>query len=292
MRSLVCSLVAAFALAATATPAAAQDRTVADTVQEIQLADGSRVYGRVVSETGDRLVVETVGGVRMEMDRVQVHAMRPVAGRVVGGELWVEDPNASRLFFAPTGRAVPAGEGYFGVFELFLPFLTYGVTDRFTISGGTPILPEVIGRVIYLAPKYELIRSAGTSAAVGVLAFFATEDALDGTAGLLYGVGTFGDRDRSITVGATVPFYAMSGESEVGRQPMFMIGGESRSSRRMKLLSENYFLPSEGAGMLSAGVRFIGERLSADVGLGAGFGDGDSLCCLPLVNFVYSFGRR
>jgi hypothetical protein len=68
-----------------------------------------------------------------------------------------------------------------------------------------------------------------------------------------------------------------------------MVGGESRIGRRTKFLTENYFLPSEGVGALSGGVRFFGERLSADFGLGVAFGDGDTACCLPLVNFVYSF---
>jgi hypothetical protein len=68
-----------------------------------------------------------------------------------------------------------------------------------------------------------------------------------------------------------------------------MVGGESRISRRLKFLTENYFVPSEGAALLSGGVRFFGERLSADFGIGAAFGDGDNACCLPLVNFVYSF---
>ncbi|HYR09928.1 MAG TPA: hypothetical protein VEQ60_19295, partial [Longimicrobium sp.] len=193
------------------------------------------------------------------------------------------------LFFAPTARGVRKGEGYLGVYELFFPFVTYGVTDRFTISGGTPIVPEAIGKVFYLAPKYEVLRTPTASAAVGVLALFATEQEEIGSAGLLYGVGTFGTPDQALTVGATVPFIAAEGESEVGNDPVLMLGGESRMTRRTKFITENYFMPSESGGLLSGGVRFFGERLSADFGIGAAFGDGDNFCCLPLVNFVYSF---
>jgi hypothetical protein len=124
---------------------------------------------------------------------------------------------------------------------------------------------------------------------VGVLALFATEEALDGSAGLLYGVGTLGGPDRALTVGATVPFVATGGDSDVGDQPAFMVGGEARLSRRTKFITENYLFPSESGALLSGGVRFFGERLSADFGVGAAFGDGDNECCLPLVNFVYSF---
>ena len=290
MKYRIAAAVLACALAFAPTPAPAQEPAAADTVREIELVDGSRIYGRVVEDAGGRIVVETVGGVRMELSREQVRSMRPVVGRVVDGSLWPEDPHASRLFFGPTARAIPAGEGYFGVYELFFPFVSYGLTDRFTISGGTPIIPSAIGEVFYLAPKFEVLRTTGAHAAVGVLAVFATQHALDGSVGLLYAVGTLGEPDRAVTFGATVPFYAAHGDSDIGRDPYFMIGGEARLTRRTKLLTENYFAAGQPGGVVSGGVRLFGERLSADFGLAALIGDYNSSCCLPLVNFVYSFG--
>jgi hypothetical protein len=276
-----------------AAPAAAQvpaELAVGDTVYAFRLVDGSTLHARIVAVADEEITLETPGGARITVARGQIRSMTPVAGRVVGGELWLEDPHATRLFFGPTARAVPAGEGYFGVYELFFPFVTYGVTDRFTLSGGTPVVPGAIGQAFYLAPKLEVVRTPTARAAVGVLALFATRE-LDGTVGLLYGVGTFGSPDGAVSVGATVPFIATRGETEIGREPAFMIGGEARMSRRTKFISENYVIPGASAALVSGGVRFFGERLSADFGLGAVGGDGENLtCCLPLVNFVYSFG--
>jgi hypothetical protein len=266
-----------------------------DTLQEIRLADGSTFFGRVTEVAGERITVETTAGVRVELQRGQIRSLRPVRGRVQGGEVWLDDPHATRLFFAPTGRPLDAGEGYFGVFELFLPFVSYGITNQITIAGGTPILPGAIGRIFYLAPKVTVVKTPRTQLAGGVLAFFATgldEDIDLGTAGLLYGVGTFGSRDGAVTVGAALPFYAAEGDSDIGSDPLVMLGGEARIGRRVKLISENYFVLGESGGLVSAGLRFFGERLSADAGLGLGVGDGDSSCCVPLVNFVYSFGGR
>jgi hypothetical protein len=222
------------------------------------------------------------------VDRAQIASISLVRGRLVDGQVWPDDPHATRLFFGPTARAIEQGEGYFGVYELFFPFVSYGLTDRFTISAGTPIVPEAIGEVFYLAPKYEVIRTGNTSAAVGVLAFFAPSETEDGSVGLLYGVGTFGAPDGAVTVGATVPFVA-GGAGEIGRDPAFMLGGEARLTRRTKFISENYLFPKFG-GLVSGGIRFFGERLSADFGIGAALGDeGGAGCCLPLVNFIYSF---
>jgi hypothetical protein len=290
MKSRILAALFACALALAAAPSAAQPAAPDTTVREFRLADGSRVYGRVVASDAARVTVETLGGVRMELARAQVRSEAPVRGRVVNGELWLEDPHATRLFFGPTARAVPRGEGYFGVYELFFPFVTYGVTDRFTLSGGTPVIPEAIGQVFYLAPKLEVVRTPTVSVALGALAFFVTEEVDEGSAGLVYAVGTFGGPDASVSAGATVPFIMSDADSEIVREPGFMLGGEYRLSRRTKLLSENYFVPAGEVGLISAGVRFFGERLSADFGLGAGLGGGESVCCLPLVNFVYSFG--
>lgn len=61
-------------------------------------------------------------------------------------------------------------------------------------------------------------------------------------------------------------------------------------SRSVTLLTENYLWRRGGgaAGIASAGARFFGERLSADVGLAVPIGTGE-LFVFPVVNFVYVF---
>jgi len=70
--------------------------------------------------------------------------------------------------------------------------------------------------------------------------------------------------------------------------PVLMLGGERRLSRRVKLLSENYLF--DGAGVASIGVRFLGERLSADLGGAVPLGV-DGSVVVPVVNFVWTFGN-
>lgn len=267
----------------TGAPAAA-----ADTVYEVRLRDGSVLVGRIVSDAGATLTVQTQAGLTLTVQRDQVVSITERSGRRADGGAALQDPHGTRLFFAPTARAIPKGEGYFGVYELFFPFVSYGLTDRFTLSAGTPIIPDYIGQIFYLAPKYEVVRAPGASAAVGVLALFAPQEELDGSAGLIYGVGTFGNPDRAVTVGATVPFVATSEDSDLGNDPVFMVGAESRVGLRTKLLTENYVVPGEGS-LISGGIRFFGERLSADFGVGLAVGGSENACCVPLVNFVYSF---
>ena len=68
-----------------------------------------------------------------------------------------------------------------------------------------------------------------------------------------------------------------------------MVGGEHRVSRRMKLITENYAF-KRGA-ILSAGVRFLGEQLSADLGVFTPVTGEDIFVLAPIVNFVWTFGR-
>ena len=264
-----------------------------DTVVEVRLRDGSVLYGRVIEETPERIVVVTVNGVRLEVPRAQVESLRVSAGRAVEGAFWAEDPNSTRLFFTSTARPLRKGDGYVSSFMLFLPLVAYGVTDRLTIAGGTPILPVAFGRMWYFAPKYTVAKRERSAFAVGALGFVLPEDFVDnGSVGIMYGAGTWGSRDRAITAGAGWGYVWASGTSGVSNDPVIMLGGETRVSRRVKLITENWmFTSGKTVGFVSGGVRFIGDRLSADLGLGGFTGTGSG-CCFPLVNFVYNFGRR
>lgn len=271
-------------------PVAAQVPTefaVSDTVYEVRLADGSTIIGRIAAVAGDVITFETQAGVRVQVDRAQIRSMRPTRGKMVAGEFVREDPNKTRLFFAPTGRTLAASEGYFGVFELFFAFLSYGATDWLTLSGGLPLIFVDEAPPFYLAPKARIFSTTSAQVSVGVFTLFSLSDE-GGFGGIAYGVGTFGSADNAFTIGAGLPF----AEGDVADEPLVMVGGETRIGRSVKLLSENYLILGEGA-LVSGGVRFFGERLSADLGLVAPVGfDSDGFFAFPVVNFTYSFGRR
>lgn len=276
-------------------PGMAQDRPAtspaapADSVTEVRLKDGSVLVGRVERETEAAVVLVTVGGVRTEIPRAQIVSLRQVLLRA-SGEVWPEDDNVSRLFFTSTGRSVPKGEGYVSAYWLFFPFVGYGVTDRFTIAGGTPIVPGGIGEIIYLAPKYKVWDAPTLDVSLGALSFWYTPEADAGNVGILYGVGTYGSSDKAITFGAGWFYANVEDDFETSNEPVFMLGGERRVSRRVKLITENWFAVNPGvSGLLSGGFRFVGDRLSADFAM-AGLTGVEAACCLPMINFVWSFG--
>lgn len=184
---------------------------------------------------------------------------------------------ATRLFFAPTARPIPAGETTFGVYEIALPFLQAGVTDWLSLGGGTPLFVGEGDRIFWFTPKVTVYARNNRYVGAGVIHLLG----LDRGTGIAYAVGTLGPPEGAVTVGLG---YAYAGRS---RAAVVMIGGEKQVTHNVCLVTENW-LWKGGYGIVSAGVRFGGEHLSADVGLGFPLGV-DEVIGFPLVNFSYRF---
>lgn len=253
-----------------------------ETLYELRLADGSVLIARVTEVHGDTLVLTTSGGVRLEVTRDQIRDVNAAVGRLVEGEFWSEDPNHTRLYVMNTGRALRRGQAYIGTYAIVFPFVAVGITDRLSVATGAPLLLGAI-QPFYVAPKFQLFRTDNAAVSVGALSLFYDED----HAGVVFGTASFGDTDRAFHLGLGWGFAG----SDFTSEPVAMLGADVRFSRRGKFITENYLLPIDTHVVVSAGVRFIGDRLTSDLGVGALVGD-DGGCCLPLVNFSYAFGRR
>lgn len=203
-----------------------------------------------------------------------------VAAQSATPPAWPADPNPTRLFFGPSARPLPRGGVYFGVYEVVMPFVQVGVTDRISVGGGTPL---VFGggsqRPFWFTPKVTVVARERTQASVGVMHIAN----LDGDSlGVGYGVVTHGTRDSALTVGVGMAYARLEDASP----PIVMVGGEHRVHRNVKLVSENYVF--DGGALASAGVRFMSGRLSADLGLVSPVGV-DEVIVFPMVNVVWAF---
>ena len=97
--------------------------------------------------------------------------------------------------------------------------------------------------------------------AIGALILKPPEDI--SSLGILYGVSTFGSLDKSVTVGVGLGYV----EDELADEPMIVLGGEIRTSKRISLVTENWVVPEKDTPVLSLGFRFFGEKLSSDFAL-------------------------
>jgi hypothetical protein len=134
------------------------------------------------------------------------------------------------------------------------------------------------------------------------------EDAED--LGVGFAMATFGKPDQSLTVGGGVARrteYQTVGRSVRGRIeyetrrrgvniPVVVVGGTARLSRRIALVSENWLVLHDDFKLkeqpFALGVRFLGDRLSADAGVilvGELIDDGFPI---PWLSVTYHFGPQ
>ncbi|HVL68062.1 MAG TPA: hypothetical protein VM364_12435 [Vicinamibacterales bacterium] len=284
LRTLLVATLALVPAAAAAQTAGAPPRSASEEVEilELVLRDGTRAFGSVEREDDREIVFRTYAGAVITVQRQDVVMLRRTRGRVEGGTFVRADSHRSRLFFAPTARSLERGQVSVGVFEFLAPFVQVGVTDRFSVGGGTPLVFGIDEkyRPFWITPKLQVYDGGNAQAAVGVLQLF---NVSGDSGGIAYGVGTFGSSDNAVTIGTGL---AYTGDSTGG---VLMVGGERRVRPNLKLITENYVWKG-GHGIVSGGVRFLGERLSADLALAVPIGTDDYIA-FPVVNFVYVFGR-
>lgn len=160
------------------------------------------------------------------------------------GRDWHEDALASKLFLTGTGRSLRRGQLYAGIYQLLVPILHVGVTDRISVGVGKPFF--IFSPDVWIVPKVQVFRSPRTNVAAGVL-HFAIARRRD--VRILFGAATLGTADRAVTVGG--------GWTPNGGPPVLILGAERRTSRRLKVVTETFLFADGAAVML--GVRVIGD---------------------------------
>ncbi len=218
------------------------------------------------------------------------------------------DPNVSRLMFAPTGRPLGKGNGYFSDHYVLFPGFAFGLTDNLTLAGGFSMIPAVdlTEQVFYLSASSGW--KVGEDAAFSLGGFIAGNPSgeIEADAGAaFFGVATVGHSDRSLSVGvAAVAIrehvygydprggWGSRNEWRFHDAPVVMLGGSLRVARNLSLVSESWLIPGSPLSEQPIGfaLRFFNGRLSADVGMVLVGELLDEGFPLPWLSFSYHFG--
>jgi hypothetical protein len=225
-----------------------------------RLRDGSLVYGRLERIDAESLVVVGAAG-RQAYPVSMVRDVRDAGVAHVQSdgstEFWYPNANSTRLFFGPTGRTLKAGDGYFADHEIVMASVSVGITDRLQIGGGSFMVPN--SDLWFVMPKVGIVQTKDVNIAVGAI-----YGGVRGTSGgVAYVAGTFGSADHSFTAGVG---RGLVGATVAG-EPVFMLGGETRVSRRIALATENYFGAGVNDGLLMYGLRFLGDKFTVDLAM-------------------------
>jgi hypothetical protein len=258
------------------------------TIQFLTTTDGSQLVGRIIEIRETEIVFQTSFGI-MTISIANIREVKDVKEELmIEGSYWFPSPNATRLFFAPTGRCLKRGEVYFADYYLFFTSLTLGINDYITVGGGASLWlwAGIENNILYFTPKVGLIQRENFGLSMGALMVklpdWGSESAP--AVGILYSVGTWGNPNRSITGGIGYGYL----DWELADKPMVMIGGEVRAARRISFVTENWTIPGVEGALLSYGMRFFGESLSVDLAF-INSTQGMIFPGIPYIDFVYKF---
>ena len=229
----------------------------------LKLKSGSTLIAKFKRWSGNKFEFETEFG-QQDIDLDKIEEVLILEERhFKDGVYYGTDPNYTRLFFAPTARALKKGAGYFADYELLFPGVAYGFTDKFSFGGGIFPFSGDDFFLGWLTPKYTIMETKDRAVAVGLLNIFWSGGDDSENVGILYGTATFGESDASMTVGLGYGYVG----SNLAEKPMVMIGGEKRLGKRTKFITENWLFPGADEPLFSAGFRWFGDKLAADFGL-------------------------
>lgn len=258
----------------------------------IETRDGNEYFGKILKRDGGEIVLETenLGIINIRMENVR--SMKVVnPQQVKDGEVWMENPQATRYFWAPNGYGLKKGEGYYQNVWVMFNQVSVGVTDNFSVGLGTVPLFLFSGPTpVWITPKVSIpIKKDKINVGAGALVGAVVGEE-SSSFGLAYGVLTLGSRNKNINIGLGYGFI----DGEWANSPTITLSAPIRTGKRGYFVTENYLLDTGDANLvlLSAGGRVVWNRISLDYGglIPAGT-DIDQLFIIPWLGFVVPFGN-
>ncbi len=238
----------------------------------VTTTQGTAFTGALVSMSLTALEFDALELGHVSLERGQIRRADLQGPAVVGTKAGYFDiGNGNRLFFAPTGRGLRKGEASLQDVNFYLVGVNYGITDNFSFGGYVSAVPgvSVADQLLVLTPKFSFPISEKLHVGAGLLYMRVSDFSGNNTgvgAGIGYGVLTYGSADNNLTLGLGYGFV----QGDIGSTPILQVGGQTRVSRRVSLVSENYIVANAKAGMGGLyGVKINWRRTS--LGLGAAY---------------------
>jgi hypothetical protein len=231
---------------------------------------GITYVGSIVDRNQRELTILTDAGTKITVSLSSVQDIRVIPkSQIHDGEYWYANPNDSRYLFAPSAFNLKKGEGYYQNTYLFINTFNYGITDNFSMGLGFEFISTFASLgasdfdpIYFLTPKYSTQVSENVRVGVGVLYGKVSDDI--GGFGVGYGLVTYGNPEHNATLGLGFGFF----DGEFSGEPVITLSGMTRLSRRISLVTENWFFPADVyRGIISYGIRFFGETMSVDLAL-------------------------
>ena len=260
----------------------------------IETLDGNEYIGVIQERTPEkiRLKTEKLGEIVIATADIKRISEITIV-RAKDGSYWLDNPQATRYFWAPNGFNLKKGEGYYQNVWVLFNQAVYGITDHF--SAGVGVVPLFIfagaSTPAWVTAKFS-IPVVENKINLGAGALMGTVIGEENTSfGILYGISTFGSKDKNLSVGLGWGF----ADGELAKNPTVNISGMIRTGAKGYFITENYFIgtPDNFGVIMSLGGRRIIKNFGLDYGLlipvGSGIG---SFVAIPWLGFTVPFGAK
>jgi hypothetical protein len=275
-------------------PGAVKAQEADSTLMKVETTDGNKYIGTILSETNETLTLKTDHLGKLTFKKSNIVRITPVqGGQVKNGVLWSDNPQATRYFWTPNGYGLKKGEAYYQNVWIFFNQFSVGVTDNFSMGAGLVPLFLFAGSPtpVWITPKLSIpIRKDEFNLGGGALLGTVLGEESEGF-GIVYGMTTFGSRDKNISVGIG---YGYAG-GEWADTPTFSISGIVRTGQNGYFMSENYYIDTgeDPLMLISLGGRRIVNRTGIDFGLFIPFVAGlDNFIAIPWLGLSAPLNKR
>lgn len=223
--------------------------------------------------------------------------------KTVRQEVWFENPNYTRMFFAPTAKPLKQGDGYLQDIDIFGFAANYGITDNISIGGMASLIPGVRTdqQILAFTPKLGVNVNKNLSVGGGLLYVSGAGLAQVGVA---YGIVTYGSADTNLTLGiggaygniSKAGFFPALGQEAVVKNAgalVTMVGGMHRIGEHISVVSENWMInnnvSNDSSYLFSYGFRFFWEKSSWDIAVAYPVIPNMTSYPLPYIDYVWHF---
>lgn len=247
----------------------------------IELKEGDDFYvGELLSFSKNDVTIEILAGsITISFDNIDEIRIINISNNQ---KLWFPLHSDNRLFIYPTAIASKAGTGYYQNIYVLFSNVSYTPIKGLSFNLFFSNIPELTfdENVYSFGLKYSLKPINDVHIAVSANR---NGDILnEGNAITTFStLGTYSFKNTDFTFGLGFGAY----EGEVS-DPLVLFGLQTRIRERLAIVTENLILPGSES-VFSAGSRFLGKRISAD--LGFFFNPDEPETILPFVSFTTTF---
>lgn len=236
----------------------------------LTMSDGTRVTGRIEMVTPESVQLFTAYFGLVDLPQKEITSVKYLSDYSTSDSVYnMVNPNASRHFFSPTAIPLHKREGYYQNFYVAFNMLNWGLTDHFSM--GIAAVPFVWfiedGFNLLLTAKYGYPIADKLHIGTGLIAGILPAEAYGGIG---YGLITYGSKNSNITAGAGYGYlitdYSSPEYQDEEKTVVLNLAGMVRLSEHIGLVSENWYFTQQDLLLISYGGRYIGDKISIDVG--------------------------